>query len=380
MKLWKYCLGYVRISIMGKYPEKLVDRCARSGVRLENVQRRGPAFIADIAMRDMKRLRKAAYSSGCRVRILEKHGLPLLGFALRRNRVFAIALMLGALAAVFASTRLWFVEIETVTVPKQDVEAALAEMGAVPGAAKAGIKPVELAHVLNADPRVANAKVALRGVVLTVDIAEVPEQPQRAEKPAASGIYAAEDCVIDYISVTSGRALVKKGQAVKKGDLLISGDLSGLKEGYSVEAAGVVYGEVLREFSANASPMRETLQRSGRSRRVVSAEIMGRELFLELPYERRELVPVGGARVTASPAPLVMREYECFELVPGKTRDTGRGVKERARLAAQEKLTAGVPKDAKLISIKTACFEQSDGSVTAVLTVITTESIGVPEN
>ena len=44
---------------MGKYPEKLVDRCARSGVRLENVQRRGPAFIADIAMRDMKRLRKA---------------------------------------------------------------------------------------------------------------------------------------------------------------------------------------------------------------------------------------------------------------------------------------------------------------------------------
>ena len=255
MKLWKYCLGYVRISIMGKYPEKLVDRCARSGVRLENVQRRGPAFIADIAMRDMKRLRKAAYSSGCRVRILEKHGLPLLGFALRRNRVFAIALMLGALAAVFATTRLWFVEIETVTVPKQDVEAALAEMGAGPGAAKAGIKPVELAHVLNADPRVANAKVALRGVVLTVDIAEVPEQPQRAEKPAASGIYAAEDCVIDYISVTSGRALVKKGQAVKKGDLLISGDLSGLKEGYSVEAAGVVYGEVLREFSANASPM-----------------------------------------------------------------------------------------------------------------------------
>lgn len=378
MKLWKFCQGYVKISIMGKYPEKPLDRLLQNGAALWNVQRSPRGVTADIAMADFKRLRTLIRGCGCRVRIVKKRGLPVKGLELKRSLWFCLLLMLGAAALGFASTRVWFVDIRTVAFPKARAEAVLNELGAVPGAAKRAVRTNDIANALNLLPGVANAKVALKGVVLSVDIAEHSLMPPEHKAEEAQGVYAARDCVISYISVTSGEAKVRAGQAVKKGQLLISGDMSHLKEEYRVPAEGVVRGVTARRFSAFASCVRSAQVRSGRSQRAVAASVCGSEVFVSLPFSSREMELVGERTLAGSAVPIALREYEVYELVPGTVEDTFEEAEKRAMAAAQQKLSLGVPENAKITSVKTRCFKQGRG-VTAVITVTTIEPIGVSQ-
>ena len=379
MKLWKFFQGYVKICIVGKYPEKLVNRCLESGAELWNVQRQGRAVFADTSMADMKRLHGLSRGCGCRVRIVEKSGLAARLLRLRHSLRFCLLLTAFSLALALASTRLWFVDIKSESVPKEQAAAALAELGAVPGAARRSVRTSDIARVLNSLPGVANAKAVLSGVVLSIELSEKAEQPIPGAAEAQGDIFAERDCVISYISVTSGQAAVSAGQAVKKGDVLITGDLTHLKEGYRVPAQGVVYGMTVRRFSASAEAEREAPVRSGRSRTAVAARLLGRDIFLESPFEAFELELVSMRAVTASPVPLAVCEYRAYELVPGSVRDSDEETERRALLAAQEKLAAGVPEEAKITSVKSFCYK-SEGGVTAVLTVTTIEPIGVTHN
>ena len=67
------------------------------------------------------------------------------------------------------------------------------------------------------------------------------------EQTGYSNIVAAEDCVIEQITVKSGFAAVEVGDTVRRGDLLISGVLPAEAGGGFVNAEGVVLGRVYDE-------------------------------------------------------------------------------------------------------------------------------------
>ncbi|MBO4562038.1 MAG: sporulation protein YqfD [Clostridia bacterium] len=362
---------------MGKYPERLVNRCIEEGMILFDCERREGAVRACVSADDFKKLRRIIRGSECRVRLVSKKGRIRAAGALKRNAAFVTALSVAALAMILASTRIWAVRVDTVTVPEEEITEALSELGAGIGALRRSIKTSELTRVLNADTRIANAKVKLTGVVLSVRIDGTDEMPEAKSNEGAANVYADKDCVITYISVTEGRAMVKKGQAVRAGDILISGDLSDIKEGYWVYAEGVVYGETVYRASFTAEPFEERLVRSGTFQRTIAFSVFGQELFKGRPFPSQELELLRETRLTCSIIPIVVREYAAWELVPELTPDAPEGTEERARLSAQEKLDRILPKDAKIIAVSTKCKADPDGSVTATVTVTTVEKIGI---
>ncbi|MBR5717902.1 MAG: sporulation protein YqfD [Clostridia bacterium] len=377
MKLWKYFVGYVNISIEGEYPEKLLNRLITEGVALENVERHERMVTVDIKAPDIKKLRSAAHGCGCGIHIIKRYGFTRIRRKLVLSRVFLVLMLVFAAGIIAASTRVWMIKIDTVSIPEEDIKSTLNELGVTAGIARSSIKNSEIAHAIAADPRVVNAKVTLNGVILNIKISESGGGFSELDGEGASNVYADKDCVISYISVTSGRAAVKKGQAVHKGDLLISGDLSELKEGFFTEAKGVVYGEVLYQVTATAERKRPHPARNGKSSRVVSTVVLGQELFLSMPYEKYELEERGCRTLNACIMPVVMKEYEAFELTEQMLEDSDEGTSERARLMAQERLADMLPDDADVKTVKTNCIENEDGSVTAVMTVTTIERIGV---
>ena len=376
MRLWKYCVGYVNIGIMGKYPERLVNRCLEAGVPLSGVRRLPQGLSADISIRDMKRLRFLARGSGCRVRIIKKRGVPCAYMRAVKNAWFFAALAVFAALVFAVSTRVWFISVDSSIVPKEEVLAALDEMGVRPGARRRGISAGAIASRLDGLDLVTNAKVTLSGVKLGVVISDRAEDEDVPPAGSPSDIYADKDCVITYISVSSGRAAVKAGQHVKKGDLLIRGDLSDLKPGLKVSAEGTVMGEVLYTFSATESAFVSRLVRSGRSETVVIPEVFGRRIGVRLPFEESELEPLRRARI-AGALPVFAAEYRCCELVNKAVMDTPEHAELRARLSAQELLYNAVPHEAKLTTVKTTVKRNDDGSFTAVINATAVEKTGV---
>ncbi len=377
MKVWKYFAGYVNIGIVGKYPEKLINRCFSEGIALFGLERRDWGARAVVRAADFKRLRKLSRGSGVTIRILNKRGMPRLRAFVRRNAVFLAALAVFLAAAFALSTRLWFIEVRTVSIPEEEVIGMLKELGAYSGASKRGFTPNLIAKSLDLDPRIANARVKLSGITLTVDISETIGRAPEKVDPSPASIYADRDCVIRFISAARGRAAVKEGQAVKAGDLLITGDLSDLKEGCLVEADGLILGEVLYSAAATVAPGVEKSVRTGESVTAVGIGVFGRVFLFGLPYDEYESEPVKTGILASAPFPVSVTEYRVYELKNTLIPDTASGVEERARLAAQEKLNGILPRDARILAISTECKMNDDGSVTAVISVTVIETIGI---
>ena len=377
MKLWKFCSGYVNIVIMGKYPERLVNRCIAGSVPLSNCERRSDGISADVSMADMKRLRRIASGCGCRVRIRSKHGAPLIFRLLRENAVFAAALILFFTAAAAASARIWFIRAETSGIPPEDVYRMLDDMGVRRGVSRGSVRSRDVAALIGLDPRIVSAKVTVKGVVLNVAVSEMKSASLDEPEPDPANVYADRDCVITYITVSEGRPEVRAGQAVKKGDLLIRGDLSAEKEGYRVHAAGTVYGETVHIAEAVAAPYRESLVISGNTAPEVRIEVFGKELRSRPPFSDSESELMKKSVFTCCPLPVSINLYECRELKPGTVIDSPEGTAERAAIEAQAKLMDTIPNDARIISVTTRCETRDDGSVRAVATAVTSEKIGV---
>lgn len=376
MKVWKFDSGYVNIRITGRYPERLVNRCIDNGVRLSNCERSGECINADVRTADFKRLRPLVRGTGLSVRISSRRGADRVRAAVYRNAVFAAALLLASIAVAAASFRLWFIRVETVSIPEDEIIELLGGMGVRPGVPKKRLSPKAIADSLNSDPRIVNAKVVLRGVTLKVTLAETRADQPKDKDDAPSEIVADKDCVISFIAVSRGRAAVQKGMAVKKGDTVITGDLSSEKEGYMVRADGMVLGEV--SYVSSATALRRVVKkvRTGEKGVLLALRIFGREFTLNAPFEDYELEPLREYEFDASPFPIRLREYVCCELKAMPVTDTDEDAGQRAKLMAQEKLFKLIPHDAGITAINSSTTINADGSVTAVMTVITVERIG----
>ncbi len=102
------------------------------------------------------------------------------------------------------------------------------------------------AEVLSTNKKIAWININRRGTVAYVRIIEketehITEEPEKTEY---SNILATADCVIEEITVKRGTAVVKPGDVVQKGDLLIAGVLPSEAGGGFCYAEGSVIGRV----------------------------------------------------------------------------------------------------------------------------------------
>lgn len=218
------------------------------------------SIIADTTVKGYKSIKSSAKNSGVRVKILKKHGLP---FFIHKNRR-RIGLLAGFMAAVitvsFLSTMIWSVSVSgNKTLSDEEVLAAFDSVGVRVGARRSAISPSDAAYeAKRLLPKIAWASVNIKGSRAEIVISELSEAPEFPDDTTPCNIIAAEDGTIMGIEATSGIAEVKKGDAVLKGDLLISGITENLDKTYNLKAArGKVHARVAKEITAsyNGEPL-----------------------------------------------------------------------------------------------------------------------------
>ncbi len=221
----RFILGYVRFTARGGFPERFLNLCRLNKIVLWDLRNTNGVISACTDCASYKKIRSVSRKSGMKVRIGRKHGLPFfLNRHKRRVGVLAGVFLCGALLLIL-STRIWSVDvIGNNNVPSERILGVFEELGVKKGASakRTDIKATELAALAELD-ELSWLNINISGSKAVIEVREAVELPEIESEDAPVDIVAARDGIITIIRPFNGTAEQETGNAVVKGDLLISG-------------------------------------------------------------------------------------------------------------------------------------------------------------
>lgn len=383
MKLINYIAGYVRILIEGSGIERFINQSLQNDISIWGVRRKNrTAITAYIELADFYKLRPIVRRTGCRVHVERRYGAP---FIYTRNRGRHVMLVGWALvmAAVFALSRyVWFIDINGCSdIGEGEICGILNDMSIHSGMKRTSFTTADIGNELcRRDERIAWASARLSGVKLIIDIVEADKGVEiKQAETAPVSIYAKKEGVIESIVALTGRACVKPGDAVKKGQLLITGDLR--SEGapaFTVHASGEVYAKVNYSFEMTLGRRITGEARTGRTCEYCEISIFGKRFFKAAEeYEKYELEPQTSALIKNFFLPFTVLRGTCFEIGEIEHEAGPDELKEFAMQKLWERLERELPKDAYIISKSSEVKVGDDERTTVILRVTARENIGM---
>lgn len=245
--LYRLAVGYLRVVFYGDSSERILDLTAKNRITLWDSRLTKKGIESSITVNDFKSLREIIKKSGIKVHILKKRGLP---FKLNKNRK-RMGLVLGGIFfisfLITMSGYIWVINVEGNNYVKSDeIINICAEMGIKIGTPKRNINPRQQRQTLLLKAEELSwASLNVEGSKLTVNVSETA----RVHKDTnAYNIKASKDGIIKKIDVTNGSCVVKIGDIVKKGDLLISGVVEESDATKFVNSEGSIFAATTNEI------------------------------------------------------------------------------------------------------------------------------------
>ena len=264
--LFSYLRGTCRIDIASGYTDRFFDAAFRCGLAFRTIRpREGFVKAAVIHLRDERRAEKLLEDTGCRY-VISRRGFPVAAIRLAKSPGLIVGAVLSAALVIFCGAFVWEVRITgNVDLPSSEISAAAEKAGIFRGMKKAGADEREAANVImNECPEISFASVNIRGAVAFVDVRE-RETHEIFDKSVPSDLVASCAGVVTGMNVRSGDALVRVGDTVSEGDLLVTGTRiyeSGLT--YLMRSVGEIYASVNTSFTVSVPFVTEETVLTGR--------------------------------------------------------------------------------------------------------------------
>ena len=379
-KKWHFRNGYVIIQIEGVYPERLASLLEGEGVPLWDLHRPdGRTLVCTLPARDFPRLHRLNRRCRCRVRIRKKGGLPFRFRRLWRRRVLLLGMAATLALTLWASHRVWFVEVRGCERMDEAVlRQALREQGICPGRNLRRLPLSDLADFVAAQyEELAFVELHVDGVFLRVRAREALAEGERLDLTKPCDVVSVRDGIVTKVAVYGGRAQVRVGQKVKKGQLLIAGSVTA-RDGsmtYTTHAYGEVLAAVLYKARVEAPSTQVAWAETGKES-PYAALYVGPWKVLErtCPFDEGTLTEEV-REITLGPWPLRVCRGTWREKVKAERTLTAAERKEAALFEAERMALLQVPRTAKIIMIDRYTVEKG-GTLYGVCTVTTEENIG----
>lgn len=245
--------GYTVFSVEENDAPKLANALLRLGINT-SVKRN---FTCNVRLRDGARLRAELRG---KIDFTETEILGLPGFIYRNRHCYGsfIGMIIGILIFFWCSGAVWDVRISDEELNSSATLSSLYELGLHSGARWSDIdKDAIEAKLLLSSDDISWVNVNRRGTVAYVTLEKKKSFEKEKDGFKYSNVISSDDAVIEEINVKRGYAVVKVGDAVKKGDVLISGIIPGELSGGFVRAEGSIKGRVYGEVRADVAASRE---------------------------------------------------------------------------------------------------------------------------
>ncbi len=271
MRIDYLIFGYRFFSFAAEDVGKAADIFLKNGI---SVRFKGNRFA--VPERKVRRIERVLSS---RVNYSKTDMLGLLGFLHGNRKRYGIffATLLTFAILLFSSDRVWDVRIEGCESElAAKIEDELLDCGFSVGSkwSEADLSRIEV-DMLSSSEHVSWININRRGTVAYVSFIERVSHEEPPKKEGFSNVVASSDAVIEEITVMRGTAMVKPGDSVKKGDLLISGIIPSELGGGFCYAEGVVIGRISDSVDVTVSDTREIKEEKKAEISSFSVKIFG---------------------------------------------------------------------------------------------------------
>ncbi len=378
--IWHYLSGYVIIEVKGRHLERFINRVVQSGGDIWQVRRTGTECVrACVSVATFYAMRPIVRQCGVSVSIVKKCGalITLSRFRFRKVLLFGWAVVLSLL--IGASRYVWFVEVSGCDrVQPEKLIATLEDMGVGIGSSKRTIGTYSLGQrLMTTDKRIAWAGVSIDGVVLKIDITEVEDHVvKELMTDGANSLYASKDGIITELRILDGKAVVCVGDAVKKGQELVTGVLRNDELGFITTAArGSVTAKVGYIVSAEVGPKLIKQTYSGKAAEYNVIKLFGLNIADEPEYKSYTDEALCEYVLSGCVVPISIERRIRRETVGTYENASMQELENAASADAERKLIDTLPHSATILTKTTRYEYGSDGTVTAIIAVTTSENI-----
>lgn len=282
MGLWKSLRGMLQIEITGADISRSLRRLNEAGITLEKIAVRGNLCIsACVAKGDYPRLVQLLEPFGDEIRETKRLGIYWRLRSLRHRPVLVAGLFLYLVFFLFLSTRVLFVTVNgSEQVPARYILEQARGYGLSFGVSNREVRSERIKNgLLENIPQLQWVGVNISGCVAEISVEEQPEHKKKnptADYPV-SHIAANKDGVILSCTVREGNALCSVGQAVRKGQILVSGYTDCGLTIQAVRADGEIYGQTLQSIQALVPAKAETRVNSQKEYHVYTLIVGSRQ-------------------------------------------------------------------------------------------------------
>lgn len=231
-QLIRYCKGYLKLRLTGRMPERFLNLCAANRIIIWNLLYDDKnSYLLTMSIQDFRKLQPLCRKTGCKLHIVEKHGLPFFFYNNRKRKGFFIGFLLFAGLLYLLSCFIWNIHIDgnhansTFT-----ILAFLEQKGVHHGIWKNDVVCQDIsAEVRQAFPNITWVSTKIEGTRLLVEIKEnvdgykVKEPEQKDLNPC--NLTATKAGEVVKIITRSGIPKATEGTVCEKGDILVSGEI-----------------------------------------------------------------------------------------------------------------------------------------------------------
>ena len=247
-KVLQYMSGYVDIKVEGYYIERFINICNTKQIDLWNIKRTDSITMhARIDSKRFKELKPICKKTKCKVKIERKKGFPFIVKKYKKRKFFLVFLLLIILAIITLSNFIWNIEIEgTTNISKDEILEIVKESGLEVGSWKGKVDTKNVINNLRLKrDDVAWVGIDIKGTNAIIKIVEADAKPEIIDESEFCNIAADKDGMITKVNAQNGTPLVKEGDVVTKGDILVAGWMEGKYTGRQyVHSQGEVQAKV----------------------------------------------------------------------------------------------------------------------------------------
>ncbi len=242
--------GCLKIRLTGSGIEKLLTEAAKKRIPIRNLRYKNMAVTGSIQPKYFLKLKNARKGIDVKIKIIKKSGIIFKLYPHRKRVGFILGFLIFLSLLKFLSLFVWGVSVEgNKTVSTSQIIAVCESLGIKNGVSQNSLDPKTLADkILLEIPNLTWASVNIEGCYVTVNVSEAERTDEYRQKPP-SNLLAENSGTVIQIDTVSGDTLVNIGDAVAKGDILVSGIIEAKGTRSFVSSEGKIIAEVQKTYA-----------------------------------------------------------------------------------------------------------------------------------
>lgn len=229
-KILLFFLGYFNIEVEGYYIEKFINICTKKGITLWGIDRSKSVLLkTKILVSDYEQAKEIAKQNQCIITVKKENGFPKIVKKYKNRKVFIFSFLFVLIVSFTLSKFIWNIQVEGIDkISENEIIDEAKKYGLKTGVLKTKIDTDRIVNKIRIDREdVAWIGIKIKGTNAIIEVVEADAKPEIVDENDFNNIIADKGGEIVKIYAQNGTAMVKEGDKVKAGDVLIAGWMEG---------------------------------------------------------------------------------------------------------------------------------------------------------